>query len=67
MFPCKICKKEVDDKGFRLFITYQVVSFYNPPVIEPEKIPVFGSATHQIRFCDKCLMLKKGKNLKIEL
>ena len=68
MWSCEICKKaKVDDKGFRLFISYDVVSvnqFYDTYPVE--KIPIPMKCNQQIRICPKCLK-KTDKNNKITL
>jgi len=64
MWECNICKKrKVSDKGFRVFIKYDVLNFFG----RGEKFfETKGTITRQIRICDKCLK-KKGQNLEIEI
>jgi hypothetical protein len=59
MFECVICEKEVNDKGFRLFLEIPQFSLYG----DKRQKFIIGKATHQIRICGNCLK-QSGKNLK---
>lgn len=64
MFNCAICKKsKVSDKGFRLFISRNVVNIIKD---EADDMILEGACQQQRRICDKCLK-RKGENLEIDL
>jgi len=68
MWLCDICeKRKVEEKkdGFRFFVEYNVLSFFDLKNKDKEKIDCWGTCRRQIRICKDCLK-KDLETLKID-